>query len=227
MTPEITVRLFTNDQFYLDKVFYSNVYKLANLPEKSVVVDIGAHVGYFALNSVVRGAAKVYCFEPNRYNFECLLTNTRDVRDTIVTHNFAVLFDDSTLEFEVPKFNENIYFDFGAIDIAEQSSEKKEVSPVFSLDSVLTKFIQDKKIDLLKINLGGEYETDVLCASKYINCAEAVCGIAIGDGASQFDKLVAHMNTNGFKNVKLLPTGDEGETLFVFSKSDSSKLFQI
>lgn len=227
MTPEITVRLFSNDQFYLDKVFYSNVYKLGNLPEKSVVVDIGAHVGYFALNAIVRGAAKVYCFEPNKYNFRCLLDNTRGVRDAVIPYNFAVLFDNSTLEFEVPVFNGDKYFDFGCINHADPSSDNKEVSPSFTLDSVFSHFIHDKKINLLKVNLGGKYEADLLCSSKYINCVEAVCGITLGDGATQFDKVVAHMNTNGFKNVKLIPTGDESETLFIFSKADVGNMFQI
>ena len=46
MTPEISLRTFTDDQYVLDKVFYANNYRLKQLPEKEkvTVVDIGSHI---------------------------------------------------------------------------------------------------------------------------------------------------------------------------------------
>ena len=58
MTPEITLRTFTDDQYVLDKVFYANNYRLKKFPEdeKVVIVDVGAHTGFFSLLCAMRGA---------------------------------------------------------------------------------------------------------------------------------------------------------------------------
>ena len=225
MTPNVSVRLFTNDQYYLDRVFYSNIYRVNEIKSGGVVIDIGAHAGYFALNSVIRGASKVYCFEPNRSNFETLLDNLRPIKDSCQAHNFGVLFDSQFLKFEIPKFNENKYFDFANIPIADPASTSTEVSPVFKLDSILTDVVSENKIALLKINLGGDNECEVLKSSNYLNCIDSICGLTRAT-SSEMDLLISHLNVQGFKPV-LINTLEDGETLFIFSKPESSVTFNI
>ena len=78
MTPEITLRTFTDDQYILDKIFYANNYRLKNFTEGDndvCVVDVGAHAGYFSLLCLLRGAKKVYSIEPFADNFRVLYKN--------------------------------------------------------------------------------------------------------------------------------------------------------
>lgn len=42
-----------------------------------IVIDIGAHIGPFALAAVRAGAEKVYAFEPEEYNYELLCHNIK------------------------------------------------------------------------------------------------------------------------------------------------------
>ena len=76
MTPEITIRTFSNDQYFLDKAFYSNYYRIKSIGEGSLVVDIGAHVGAFSFSCLIRGA-NVFAVEPFHDNLRLLMQNTR------------------------------------------------------------------------------------------------------------------------------------------------------
>lgn len=225
MNPTLQIRLFTNDQFVLDKVFYANAYKLATLPKDSVVFDIGAHIGFFATNCAVRGAATIYCFEPNGENFECLLRNTSFIRDGIVAIKSAVLFDHSFVAFEAPEITEDKFFDFASVNMAGDDSVAKEVSLCMSLDTALLNY-GEKEVHLLKINLGGTYEPDVLVNSKLISKCNAVCGMTKTDDTASLDKLFAHMKENGFSNSSLVDTGEDKEFLFVFTKDCAKGYFQ-
>ena len=81
MTPNIHIRSFTDDQYWLDKVFYSNSYRLKgskDIQNGPIIVDIGAHCGFFTFTSLALGAKKVYAVEPFIENFKMLLKNTGD-----------------------------------------------------------------------------------------------------------------------------------------------------
>lgn len=54
------------------QVFLDEVYAGLRLGE-SVVIDIGAHKGYFAAYALLRGAKAVVCYEPEDSNFRALL----------------------------------------------------------------------------------------------------------------------------------------------------------
>jgi len=225
MNPTLQIRLFTNDQFVLDKVFYANAYKLATLPKDSIVFDIGAHIGFFATNCAVRGAARIYCFEPNAENFECLLRNTLFIRDGVTAVNSSVLFESGFLAFEKPKLSEDKFFDFSSVNIADESSGDKELSICMSLDTALLNY-GGQEVHLLKINLGGSYEPDVLINSKLISKCNAVCGMTKTDDTASLDKLFAHMKEHGFTNSSLIDTGEDKEFLFVFTKDIAKSYFQ-
>jgi FkbM family methyltransferase len=71
------------DQLSIFKeVFYHNAYKLG-FPkeiEKAVIVDIGAHYGYFSLSAakMVGEGSKIFSIEPDENNFKPLGKNTND-----------------------------------------------------------------------------------------------------------------------------------------------------
>jgi FkbM family methyltransferase len=63
-TAVIDLRVF--GQVFLDEVY------AGLLLEDSVVIDIGAHKGYFAAYALLRGAKAVICYEPESANFSAL-----------------------------------------------------------------------------------------------------------------------------------------------------------
>lgn len=67
----------TNDQWVYDEVVSQDTYRLADLDVAGqVLVDVGAHVGTFALAAAARGAAGVHCYEPDAVNYTELLRHT-------------------------------------------------------------------------------------------------------------------------------------------------------
>jgi FkbM family methyltransferase len=70
------LRAGTQDEEAYEEVVRQNQYRL---PERfapgSVVLDVGAQIGCFARACFDRGAARVYCFEPERSNFDLLARN--------------------------------------------------------------------------------------------------------------------------------------------------------
>src|SRR5438045_1610892 len=81
MTPELTIRSFTNDQYHLDKVFYANSYNIKgfkDLHKKPTIVDIGSHCGYFTFAALALGAEKVFAFEILPDNHRVFLKNVSD-----------------------------------------------------------------------------------------------------------------------------------------------------
>jgi len=55
----------------LGQVLLDEVYSEVHLRDK-VVIDLGAHKGYFAAYALMAGAKAVFCYEPEPTNFACL-----------------------------------------------------------------------------------------------------------------------------------------------------------
>jgi len=65
----IFFRKHTKDEFIINEVFYEDLYMFnkLGLKEDSIVIDIGAHIGCFAVRAAkIAKKGKVYCFDPNR-----------------------------------------------------------------------------------------------------------------------------------------------------------------
>jgi FkbM family methyltransferase len=63
------------DETIYDSVVKENEYRLPDDLTSQMVVDIGAHIGSFALACHQRGAGKIACYEPDPENFELLTEN--------------------------------------------------------------------------------------------------------------------------------------------------------
>jgi FkbM family methyltransferase len=61
------------DHYILNEIWTGCVYEKngIELPKKGIVVDIGAHAGFFSLKAAVKGA-EVFAFEPDPHNFKRL-----------------------------------------------------------------------------------------------------------------------------------------------------------
>lgn len=84
---EFQVREGTQDKTVFEEVFTKNQYALPDsLPEHSLIIDIGANVGAFALACLARGAGTVVCFEPCPDNFAQLKKNTLQFLNVAAFH---------------------------------------------------------------------------------------------------------------------------------------------
>ncbi len=91
MLAEVSLRLGTQDVIVYKDVLCENEYRLPDeLPPGSVVLDIGAHIGCFALACLARGAARVVCYEADRENIPLLTENLARFGDMVEIHHQAV-----------------------------------------------------------------------------------------------------------------------------------------
>jgi len=220
----IKVRLFSNDQYVLDKVLYSNFYRLKPFPEGSTVIDVGAHAGYFAIGCVFLGAENIHCYEALRSNFEILAENTKDFRPKIEVNNSAVMFIDGFLDVNIPQFDANTKtHDFNSVEI-EQDGKPFDRVPCFSLDSILDN-LQEDSVRLLKISIGGN-ELDILKNSKNLSKVEHICGETIISDPKILSDTIDSLKAKGFAHSWFSNT-DEGTRIFIFSKGDSESQFNL
>jgi FkbM family methyltransferase len=73
-------------------IFIDRVYRYLHFTDR-IVVDIGAHKGYFAAYALLRGAKAVFCYEPENSNFMALtrFTNTLgEKKKSVEVHHEAV-----------------------------------------------------------------------------------------------------------------------------------------
>lgn len=86
----MNLRDFTQDMVVFEEVYCQNEY---NLPEKfepwDVILDIGAHIGCFALACLKRGCKHIVCYEPDPDNFYMLRMNLACYEDAVI-HRAAV-----------------------------------------------------------------------------------------------------------------------------------------
>ena len=114
-----------------------------HLKSNSVVVDVGAHIGYYTLLAA-KHAKKVYSFEPVPENMQKLKQN-------IALNGFKNV----TIE-EIGLSNRrgNVEISFG---------NKNRIVPTISLDE----YFQDKTVSIIKIDVDGA-ELDVLQGAKHV-----------------------------------------------------------
>jgi len=74
------------------------------IEEGMKVLDLGANIGLFALSAIQKGALKVYCFEPIRATYQCLVANCSIFDDTrIQPYNFGISDRTGSMKFGIPK----------------------------------------------------------------------------------------------------------------------------
>lgn len=67
-----------------------NCYRLGQLKTKEHVVDVGAHIGSFAMSAIARGAVNVHCYEADPRNFDKLAENVAPFPNWVKGYNRAV-----------------------------------------------------------------------------------------------------------------------------------------
>ena len=225
-TPEILVRTFTDDQYHLDKVFYSNYYRVKEFSkdERQVVLNIGAHVGFFSMLCSMRNAARVYNVEPFIENFKNLLKNTEVFTDRTENLRLGVSTENKFRNFGFPAMENNMFL-FGGVKV-HSSEDRKDFCPCVTLDELLYA-IEEPEVHLLKLNMGYS-EADIMMSSERIDKCNFVCGESAAS-EEKLKHLVEHMKEKGF-NDSFLAKGKEEDTpihLFLFAKEKCEDLFNM
>lgn len=221
MTPTLTLRTFTNDQYVADKVFYSNSYRIkgfkSNFP---TVMDIGAHAGYFTFAALALGAAHVHAIEPFLENYKILLKNTDFFSDKVTTYQIGVYPHNAVIKFNHPEISKETYYDFSDLKM-EQDGKGYSVICV-PLDYIFTNIVKED-IDILKLNIGyGEGE--ILRSSKFLkDKVKSICAEVPTDSS---ELVVSQLKFDGYKEVTSFEA-DEGRTLVLASKTELKDYFTV
>jgi FkbM family methyltransferase len=89
----VTIKIPKREVFRLNNIFQKNEYGLpkgVNITEKSVIVDVGANVGAFAIYAHMWNSnANIYCFEPNPQVIPLLELNTQHFPN--IERNYSAL----------------------------------------------------------------------------------------------------------------------------------------
>ena len=227
MTPEISLRTFTDDQYVLDKVFYANNYRLKQLPEKEnvTVVDIGSHIGTFSLLCLMRGADKVYAVEPFGDNFRMLSKNLESFADKATTLRLGVYTESRFATLAYPK-SENNFFYLAHVGLhSTDDGNPSDLTYFVSLDELLSS-IPEPEIDVLKLHIGYA-DAEILTSSDYINKCNYICG-EMKLSEDKMKELIQRMDEKGFKDSFFAESKEhEGVHLCLFAKNKCEDLFNL
>ena len=71
----LEIRYQEGDEGMMIEEFYENTYHIEEIPENSVVLDLGAHIGTFSLHVAKMRGCEVYAYEPAPDTFNLLVEN--------------------------------------------------------------------------------------------------------------------------------------------------------
>jgi len=125
------------------------------IKQKDVIVDIGAHVGYFTIYAAKKATrGKILSFEPSRESFKVLKNNLKiNNIQNVNVENIGVRNESGTSTLYVDEDNE-----IGNSMFSNDKNLIKENVQVTSITDIIKKY-NLKSIDLLKLDCeGAEYE---------------------------------------------------------------------
>lgn len=174
------------------------------LPEGNVViVDIGAHVGFYALYvSQINRHAKIFSFEPVSENYNLLKENiAKNSLDNVKAFNLAV-------GGQIGEGRIFCFRDQSAHSIYKKS-EKSEVVNCTTLDDII-KDNDIQKISVLKLDCeGAEYDILNKASDSSLEKIDRICMEyhGITDEHEELDALKNTLICKGFK-IEEIPTSD-------------------
>jgi len=135
----------------VQEIFYDKIYeKYFPIEETDNVLDLGSHIGVFALRALGQGAQHVYCFEPETTYYNCLKTNL----SWYPASKYKVVFDYATSETIVNLIiNYPNKFNFWKIDIEGYEYE------ILEDKTVQLYLLQNTNKIALEFHLNGDEQT--------------------------------------------------------------------
>ena len=217
MLPEISIRSHSSDQFVLDKVLYSNSYRINELIPKSVIVDIGAHIGAFSINCALRRADKIYAFEPLQDNYSILIRNLANFSQNFKAFQLGINSEAGFLKVEEPKLISNAFYESSEIGISDSGIDCYFIKLEEAIRSI------SEKIYLMKVSAKGrEYEFLDACTNLFAVknlCFEIECSKDEAEDITQKIKRKGSFNDSTVRKVT------DKHYLFNFSQEDCNICF--
>lgn len=143
----------TKDHVTVEEIFKNKVYKNLLPMSNDIVLDLGGHIGVFAVWAKANGAKEVYSFEPDDTNYQVLIKNS----DTTFALFGAIVSNhkDETITFyKTPAKTENKVW--GTL-IKKPRSKESITVPAYDFGQTL----KVRKFTIIKCDIeGGEYLLD-------------------------------------------------------------------
>jgi FkbM family methyltransferase len=181
---------------FIDDYFMIN--KLNNLDSYKNIIDIGGHIGSFAIYiSQFCKNARVLSFEPNPENYERLTRNIKmnKLEGNIISLNSAI----SDVGGTIKLYLHDTTFGHSTIVVAPDYIEV----PCYTLENILSQY-QIEILDLLKLNAEGAEYPILFNASKEV--LQKVKSIHVQchplDSRRNIDSMFVFLSANGFRCKK-------------------------
>lgn len=164
-------------------VVAGNEYRLPpKIHHDSVIVDIGAHIGCFALAAYERGARRIFCYEADSENYFQLMENVEwlDHKLQIFTYNVAVWRSDLDLcwrDLKLPFTDSELPNVGGGGNVLLNRADTKKWSRVLPFDIVIEQATNDgeSRVFIAKFDCEGS-EWPILLTSSKLHMIDWIVG---------------------------------------------------
>jgi len=218
-TNELYFRPQTLDEWIYNEVYVENTYEISQFSKYDIVIDIGAHAGYFSKLCMDRGCENVIAYEAEPDNYTTLTSNLKNYKH-FTSYNLAVWKNSNQyLKFNtLPRKANTGLNSFYKTNYATEDHFVSIDVETISLDDILFKF---NKVKLLKIDVEGA-EFEILLNSKLLNKVEKIVGEYHNDMTEyNVETLLEYLENVGFKINKIVPnkeTNNQQGTFFASHK---------
>lgn len=161
---KMKIRSGSTDVHVVTEIFLMNEYALDSVPDDSIILDIGAHIGLFAIYACAQNKKfKVFCFEPMKENFDLLKDNIE-----INGYNDSVVCINAGLAGGSGKRSIFVHNDMAAHSMVKKSSRSTMI------DTITMKDVFDvygiTQCGYLKMDCeGAEYEILAALPDEYLD----------------------------------------------------------
>jgi len=227
-TLSFLMRFGTLDEVAVRETLSQNAYDLPPRFSKSdVIVDVGAHIGSFALACLARGCGEVWCYEPDEENFSYLQKNLSTYSLGVHLSRKAVWRSDCKEPVTFTGYPDHATACGSCVPgVVVGGMNKRIPVDTIGLDEVIEKACQTNgRIRLLKIDAEGA-EFPALGTCTMLDRVEEICGEmhTIEQMANlvrvprfqrcDMQELGDFLYDEGFKDVFSLPMSDARNILF-------------
>jgi FkbM family methyltransferase len=157
--------VYIDDEYIFNEVYHKNEYGIETFAPDDIVIDIGAHKGYFTKLCMDMGCKNIHSFEPEPNNFESLIHNLKDYKH-FQPYNLAVSDKKGQKNLTVVKGCNT-----GLHSFYQPRGIPVTVSTI-GLDDILAHF---SKVSLIKIDTEGS-EFEILFNSKLLSKVNKIVG---------------------------------------------------
>lgn len=171
----------------LNEIFFENIYQVNNLKlaEDATIIDLGANIGFFSLFiKELYPNSRILAFEPEEENFKNLKNNLKNYKNIELFKKAA---GDKNEEGEMfisnnilcHSINNSKDFDLNV------SIEGKQKISIVKLDD----FLEDRRIDLIKMDIEGYEYKAILGLEKIIREQKPALLVAVDHSKKQKEKI--------------------------------------